>query len=179
MSCWWLSRIWELNCNQCFHYTVLFPLTPDPFLEIGLPSVHDSWLMRTERQCKWQTGSGSAVMTAPVQVLSLSPGTGIVQMFKYSIHDVPGSRSWNTHRLDRSRGRGAAPGQTCFAGAPVRRRWGFSGRAWLSFWAWGLLCIGEVPEMIKEAQEVSLSFSGDWLLLLFPKLKLYFTMPNH
>lgn len=142
-ACWWWPRIWELNYNQCFHYPMLFPLTPDPIVEAGGPSVYESWLMRAQRHCKWETESGS-VMTAPGQVLTPSPGPGTVHLetsniiISHTFHTlctwVSLLKLWNTgwkgHEAEEQH-----QDSHGLLEAPVRGRLGFSARPWL-LWIW-------------------------------------------
>ena len=147
--CWCSVWIWELNYNLCFHYIPLFPSTPDPFLEAGEPSVHHSWLMRTQRQCMWWTGS---VRAAPGQVLtpSAAPGTGHLGTSNVNISHtsaschvwVPLLKPWTLTAWKGQQAEEQHQDSHALMEALMRRGWGSSARPGLSAWAWGLLCIG-------------------------------------
>jgi hypothetical protein len=51
--CWF--RIWDLNYTLCFHLSILLASSAIPFLVAGGPSLHHRWLMRSQRQCRWET----------------------------------------------------------------------------------------------------------------------------
>ena len=70
---WWWFWIGTLNYNLCFYHPIFLPSTQNPFLEVGGASVYYSWLMRIQRQCRWETGS---VMYALGQVLTPSSVSG-------------------------------------------------------------------------------------------------------
>ena len=147
--CWWSVEIWELNYNLCRHQPILLPSTQIYFLKADEPNVQDSWLMRTQRQCMWWTGS---VRAAPGQVLtpSAAPGTGHLGTSNTTISHtspswhvwVPLLKPWTLTAWKGQQAEEQHQDSHALMEALMRRGWGSSARPGLSAWAWGLLCIG-------------------------------------
>ena len=112
-------------------------------------------------------------MAVPGQVLIPSHGPWTVPLgktistsFKYYIHDVPGSLSWNSETLTVWKGHEVEEQHQdshALLKALVRRRWVFSAKPRLSSLAWGLYCIWKGFWEGKKESQNGFPFTFRWL----------------